>query len=63
MAAGVVAGIVSKLYLNDPAIIKEWSLKCLGRIVWVCGQKVLQIVSLNTFIDVIKVPNACTSGE
>ena len=64
MAALVVAGIVSKLYLKEPAIIQVQSLKMLGkRSFWGLGQRVLQIISLNTLVDVIRVPKARTSGE
>ena len=34
-----------------------------SRIVWGRGQIVLQIINVNTLVDVIKVPKARTSGE
>ena len=40
------------------------SLKSLGKgSFWWRGQRVLQIIRLNTLADVIRVPKVCTSGE
>ena len=51
-AAMVVAGIVSKLNSNKPAILQ--SLKYLGKgSFWGRGQSVLKIIRLNPLVDVI----------
>ena len=64
MAAMVVAGIVNLLYLNKHAINQVRSLKSLGKgSCWGRGQSVLQIIRLNTLVDVIRAPKARTSGE
>ena len=42
----------------------QWCLKSQGkRSCWVRGQIVMQIIRLNTLVDVIRVPEARTSGE
>ena len=68
MAAMVVAGIVSQLYLNEPAYgvsnLYVQSLKSLGKgSFWGRGQIVLLIIRLNTLVDFIRVPKVRTSGE
>ena len=64
MAAMVVAGIVSQLNLNKPAIISVWSLKSLGKgSFWGRGQSIFQFKSQTTLVDVIRVTKARTSGE
>ena len=50
MAAMVVAGIVSQLNLNEPAIIKVRSLKSLGKgSFWRCGQSVWRFYTTKHF--------------
>ena len=50
--------------LNEPAIIEVRSLKSLGKgSFWGRGQILLQIIRLNTLVDVIRVPQVRTSGE
>ena len=64
MAAMLVAGIVSQLYLNKPVIILVWSVKSLCKgLFWGHGQSVFQVISLNTLVDEILVPKARSSGE
>ena len=72
LAAGVVAGIVSWLYraallkVNGPAIRYDhyqFHQKSPGKDRLGVGQSILQNISLNTSVDVISMPKACTSGN
>ena len=55
----LVMNIINSWFIHDQTLDRN-----LGKgSVWGRGQSRLQIIRLNTLVDVIRVPKACTSGS